>query len=221
MAAPVPAPPAEMALAAPRPMAASSLTVAKKWSRTCAPTSPKRSTSIPKSSPTRTARHHLHSAGGLHHHLAHGHAGLHYPRRAGQRNIQHESLPGFLRRSGSAGHAHARRPRVDSRGRLQLLRRRAATSSSGAAKGAIGSPCVTTTSPPRPSPWIRPRGRVAVHARSAAHRQIQADPGRAYERRKLGAPRISWCAKSKWCPTAASRTWSSTGAWKATPCSTK
>ena len=69
-------------------------------------------------------RQHLDSAGRLHHHLAHGHDGLHHARRAGQRHLQPQSLPGFLRRSRPAGHAHPGRPRFHSRGRLQLLRPR-------------------------------------------------------------------------------------------------
>ena len=65
-----------------------------------------------------------------------------------------------------------------------------------------------------PRGGCRPRRRVAIHHRGQPHRQIQADAGGAHGRR-LGptAAPISWCAKSKSSPTAASRARSSTAAW--------
>ena len=49
-----------------------------------------------------------------------------HARRARQRHIQPQGLPGFLRRSRSARHPHPGRPRLHPRGRLQLLAARAA-----------------------------------------------------------------------------------------------
>ena len=70
----------------------------------------------------------------------------------GSGTSQPESLSGFLRRSRSAGHAHARRPRLDPGGRLQLLRRRAATSACNCSR-TTGSRWWKTF-PRRTSRWI-------------------------------------------------------------------
>ncbi len=67
-------------------------------------------------------RHHLHPDGRLDHHLAHGDDGVHDPWRARQRHVQPQGLSGFLRRSRSARHAHAGRPRVIPGSHLQLRR---------------------------------------------------------------------------------------------------
>lgn len=65
----------------------------------------------------------LHPHGRFHHHLAHGPHGIDCARPLGRRLIEHQGLPGFLRRSRPARHAHAGRPRLAARGRLQLRRR--------------------------------------------------------------------------------------------------
>ena len=71
----------------------------------------------------RRPRQHRDPDGGFHHHVAHGDDGVHHARRAGQRHVEPQGLPGFLRRSRPAGDAHAGRPRLDPGGGLQLLGR--------------------------------------------------------------------------------------------------
>ena len=147
-------------------------------------------------------RQHLHPHGRFHHHLAHGHDGLHHARRARQRHVQPQSLPGFLRRSRPARHAHPGRPRLHPRRRLQLLRRARRRQPATAARRLVLAGRGHRRQDRRRR--IRPRRRIAVHARSQAHRQIQADALGPHERRCATAP-TSWSAKSKSSPTAASR----------------
>src|SRR5207244_12830184 len=59
----------------------------------------------------------------LDYHVAHGDDGVDGARGAGKWHFELESVPGFLRGLGFAGRSHAGRPRVDSRGRVQLLGR--------------------------------------------------------------------------------------------------
>jgi alpha-2-macroglobulin-like protein len=121
------------------------------------------------------ARHHRHPHGRFHHHLAHGHARLHHPRRARQRHLQPQSLPGFLRRPRPARHPHAGRPRFhpvavynysgSRRRRLQLQAGRLVLARQ-------------TTSPTKPSPSNPAAWAASQFTWKQAHRQVQAHAGR-------------------------------------------
>ncbi len=116
--------------------------------------------------------------------LAHGHAGLDHTRRAGQRDNEHQGLPRFLRRPGSARHAHPGRPGFDSRGGLQLLRiarRREPPVAAGRLVFAGGG-----RSREESRSGLRPGRRIAVHARSQADREIQTDALGPHERGREG-----------------------------------
>ncbi len=57
------------------------------------------------------------------------------------------------------------------------------------------------------------RRRIAIYAASEADREVQADAFCAHCKGARSAL-TSWCGRSKWFPTAASRAWFSTGGWR-------
>ena len=164
-----------------------------------------------------TAREHHHSDGRLHHHLAHGDDGLHDARRAGQRHLEPQGLPGFLRRSRPARHADAGRPRLDPRRRLQLLRR-PRRCQPGTASRTTGSRW-WTTSPRRTSP-SNPAASAASQFTLEAKRIGKFKLTLAAQHDRAGEARRHRGARDRSGPQRArAERRSSTAAWKL-PCDT-